>query len=143
VRPTRFLNTAVKDLFQRPVFARVRRLCLAFPETIETASWGHPNFRAGKTIFCALEIVDGRPSIAFRLSPGDVELLLRRRQFFATPYGRGQWASLWMDAAVNWRMVERVLERSYRQVANQRMIRLLDGRQIEGGSRRTRPRTSG
>jgi predicted DNA-binding protein (MmcQ/YjbR family) len=115
----------VKDVFQRPIFARVRRLCLTFPETSETSSWGHPNFRAGKKIFCALEILDGRPSIAFRLSPADVDLVLRRNRFFATPYGRGQWASLWVDAAVDWKLVERLLQRSYRQVANQRMLRLL------------------
>jgi predicted DNA-binding protein (MmcQ/YjbR family) len=118
----------VKDVFGRPVFARVRRLCLAFPETAETSSWGHPNFRAGRKTFCALEIVGGRPSIAFRLPPADVDLLLPRDRFFATPYGRGQWASLWIDGAVDWRLVERLLQRSYRQVANQRMIGLLDAK---------------
>jgi predicted DNA-binding protein (MmcQ/YjbR family) len=116
----------MKDVFQRSVFARVRRLCLAFPETAETSSWGHPNFRAGRKTFCALEMVDGRPSIAFRLPPDDVDLLVRRNRFFATPYGRGQWASLWVDAAVSWKLVERLLQRSYRQVANERMRRLLD-----------------
>lgn len=40
--------------FERPVFARARALCLAFPETAETVSWGHPNFRAGKKTFCAM-----------------------------------------------------------------------------------------
>ena len=125
----------MKDVFQRPVFARVRRLCLAFPEAAERSSWGHPNFRAGKKTFCALEIADGRPSIAFRLPPGDVDLLVRRNRFFATPYGRGQWASLWMDAAVNWNLVERLLQRSYRQVANQRMIRLLDASRRRRASR--------
>ena len=119
----------MKDVFRRSVFARVRRLCLAFPETAETSSWGHPNFRAGKKTFCALEMVDGRPSIAFRLPPGDVDLLVRRNRFFATPYGRGQWASLWMDAAIDWKVIERLLQRSYRQVANQRMIGLLHVKQ--------------
>jgi predicted DNA-binding protein (MmcQ/YjbR family) len=57
---------------------RLRAMCLSFPETSEAASWGHPNFRAGRTVFAAFEHINGRPSIAFRLGPTDVGLLLRR-----------------------------------------------------------------
>ena len=90
-------------------------------------SWGHPNFRAGKKTFAAFEVVHGRPSIAFRLNPTDVDLLLRRRHFFATPYGRGLWVSVWADVPLNWRLVGHLLERSYREVALKRMIAALDG----------------
>jgi predicted DNA-binding protein (MmcQ/YjbR family) len=95
---------------------RLRSLCLALPETSETASWGHPNFKAGKKTFVAFERVKGRASIAFRLNSGDVERLLQRKQFFATPYGRGLWASLWADGRIDWRAVEDLVERSYRLV---------------------------
>ena len=71
----------------RPVVNRLRSLCLSFPETTERSSWGHPNFRAGKRTFATFEIVGGRPSIAFRLPSVNVDLLLRRKQFFVTPYG--------------------------------------------------------
>jgi len=81
-----------------PVLRRLRKLCLAMPETCEVASWGHPNFRAGKRTFVTFEWVKGRPSIAFRLSAAQVGLLLRRRHFFLTPYGRGRWISLWQMA---------------------------------------------
>lgn len=114
------------DIFARPVFARARRLCLAFPETAEKESWGHPNFRAGKKTFCAFEMLSGRPSIAFRLSPADVDRALQRKHFFATPYGRGQWASVWIDDAIDWKLMASLLERSYRLVANKRMLRVLD-----------------
>jgi predicted DNA-binding protein (MmcQ/YjbR family) len=112
--------------FKRAVFARARRLCLAFPESTETASWHHPNFRAGKKTFCTFEIVSGRPSIAFRLSPAHVDRLLRRKHFFATPYGRGVWASLWVDAAIDWKLIASLIERSYRLVASKRLLSLLD-----------------
>ena len=115
--------------FDRAVFTRARRLCLAFPETAETVSWGHPNFRAGKKTFCAFEMVGGRPSIAFRLPPAEVDRALRRKSFFATPYGRGLWASVWVDAKIDWKLIASLLERSYRLVANKRMIRALDARQ--------------
>jgi predicted DNA-binding protein (MmcQ/YjbR family) len=112
--------------------ARLRSLCLSLPETNETASWGHPNFKAGKKTFVAFERVKGRASIAFRLPPEDVEKLLRQQQFFATPYGRGLWVSRWADGGINWRAVAALVERSYRVVALKRMLIAL------GGNRRRR-----
>jgi predicted DNA-binding protein (MmcQ/YjbR family) len=105
---------------------RLRELCLAYPETSETTSWGHPNFKAGKKTFVAFEQVKGRPSIAFRLEPQDVERLLTRRQFFVTPYGRGQWVSLWAEGRIVWKAVADLVDRSYRVVAQKRMIAALD-----------------
>lgn len=114
------------NAFERAVFARARRLCLALPESAETGSWGHPNFRVGKKTFCTFEMVSGRPSIAFRLSPTNVDLVLRRKHFFPTPYGRGMWASLWVDAAIDWTLIAALVERSYRLVASKRLLALLD-----------------
>jgi predicted DNA-binding protein (MmcQ/YjbR family) len=111
----------------RPIVAKLRALCLAFPETSETSSWGHPNFRAGKRTFSTFEVVKGRPSIAFRLNPIDDGALLRRKNFFPTPYGQGRWISMWVDGRVDWRLIAGLLERSYRTVAGKRMIGLLDG----------------
>ncbi len=105
---------------------KLRALCLAYPETSETASWGHPNFKAGKKTFVAFEQVKGRPSIAFRLAPRDVERLLTRRQFFVTPYGRGQWVSLWAEGKIDWSAVAELVDRSYRLVALKRMVAALE-----------------
>ena len=99
---------------------RIRRLCLSLPGTTETSSWGHPNFRAGRRIFVTIERVKGRPSVAFRLNATDVDLLLRRHRFFATPFGRGQWASVWADGRPNWRLVERLAKRAHRLATSPR-----------------------
>ena len=107
---------------------RLRGLCLALPETSETPSWGHPNFKAGKRTFVTFERVKGDASIAFRLDPADVDRLLRRKEFFVTPYGRGLWVSLRADGAIDWKAVKDLVERSYRVVALQRMLRVLDRR---------------
>jgi predicted DNA-binding protein (MmcQ/YjbR family) len=117
---------ASRPVFERPVFARARRLCLSFPEATEKVSWGHPNFRAGRKTFCAFELVKGRPSIAFRLPPADVDVACRRPDFFATPYGRGVWASVWVVGAIDWSTIERLLQRSFRAVATKRQLRLLE-----------------
>lgn len=105
---------------------RVRRLCLALPETRETVAWGHPVFKAGAKTFAAIEPVKGRASIAFRLEPVDVDLLLKRKPFFVTPYGRGLWVSAWADAALDWPLMGGLVERSYRVVALRRMLKVLD-----------------
>jgi predicted DNA-binding protein (MmcQ/YjbR family) len=113
-RPPAFTTPAILD--------RARALCLSLPETSEVPSWGHPNFRAGRKTFVAFEHVKGRPSIAFRLPPADVERLLQRKQFFATPYGRGLWVSVWADERPEWALVEDLVRRSYRVVALKRML---------------------
>ena len=105
---------------------RVRRLCLALPETREALAWGHPVFKAGAKTFAAIEPVKGRPSIAFRLPPLDVDMLLTRTPFFVTPYGRGLWVSAWADGALDWPLIGRLVERSYRVVALRRMLTILD-----------------
>jgi predicted DNA-binding protein (MmcQ/YjbR family) len=117
--------------FDRPTVSRLRKLCLSLPETSERASWGHPNFRAGKRTFVTFEVFKGRPSIAFRLDPVNVDRLLGRKQFFATPYGRGQWVSLQADGVLNWKLVAQLVDRSYRTIATKRMIDLLDGRSLK------------
>jgi predicted DNA-binding protein (MmcQ/YjbR family) len=112
--------------FDRPVFTRLRRVCLALPETKETSSWGHPSFRAGNRIFCAFELFGGRPSVAFRVSAAEAKRLARERYFFATPYGRGVWVSRWVDVPVDAKAMASLIRRSYRQVAAKTLVRLLD-----------------
>jgi predicted DNA-binding protein (MmcQ/YjbR family) len=90
-------------------------------------AWGHPVFKAGSRTFAAIEPVKGRQSIALRLEAVDVDLLLPRAPFFATPYGRGQWVSAWADARLDWRLIDRLVERSFRTVALKRMLTALDG----------------
>lgn len=108
------------------VLQRFRELCLALPETNETTSWGHPNFRAGKRTFCAFESIRGRPSMAFRVASAEADVLLQDERFFATPYGRGQWVSIWADGSIPWDLVEDLVRRSYRLVALKRMIATLE-----------------
>lgn len=109
------------------VLGNLRALCLALPETSERASWKHPNFLAGKKTFVTFELVHGRPSIAFRLDQADIERLARDKQFFVTPYGRGQWISIWADIPFDWSLVRDFVMQSYRLVALKRMIATLEG----------------
>ena len=119
-------------------------MCLALPQARETSSWGHPNFRAGPRIFCAFELFADRPSIALRLTATDARRYARKRQFFITPYGRGVWVSRWLDVDVDPELLAALIERSYRQVAPAKLIRLLDARSgPTAGHRRFRPKRTG
>jgi predicted DNA-binding protein (MmcQ/YjbR family) len=112
------------------ILQRVRTLCLALPETHEVSAWGHPVFKAGARTtakaFVAIEPIKGRPSVAFRLAPVDIDLLLQRPSFFATPYGRGLWVSVWVDSPLDSTLLVRLVDSSYRQVALKRMLAALD-----------------
>lgn len=116
------------------VLARFRSLCLDLPGTTETGSWGHPNFRAGKRTFAAYEVVNGRPSMAFRLAPDEVRHFLTMRGFFQTPYGRGMWVSLDAAGRISWSLVKTLTEQSYRLVAPKRMIDTLEARKSIGSA---------
>ena len=109
------------------VLARVRKIALSYPESNETAAWGHPNFRAGKKAFVTFERWEGRPSIAFRVQDAEKEKGRSGGEFFVTPYGRGQWVSLWIDRPVpEWAVLEELIDKSYRLVAIKRMLNSLD-----------------
>ena len=106
---------------------RLRKLCLVLPETSETNSWGHPNFRAGKRTFAAFEPIRGRSSIAIRVDSDEADLLLlHRKELFSTPYGKGKWVSTWADGDLDWEFLAELIERSYRKVALKRMIAALE-----------------
>jgi predicted DNA-binding protein (MmcQ/YjbR family) len=112
----------MSDVFERPIYTRLRRLCLALPATSEKTAWGHPNFRVGAKTFCAFEVIRGRPSVAFRLpSAAVVELIATAG--FATPYGRGVWASVWLDGRVDWKRMRALVDVSYRTMAPKRLAR--------------------
>jgi hypothetical protein len=61
-----------------PALDRVRDLCMALPGTSESGD------------------------------PTDIDLLLKRPRFFATPYGRGQWVG-----RMSWALVRRLLRRGH------------------------------
>ena len=110
------------------VLDRLRALCLSLPETSESDSWGHPNFRAGKKIFAAYEIYHERPCVAVKLPVPDGTALLDDPRFFRTPYvGKHGWISVWVDDPPGWPLLRELVLTSYRQVALKRMLAALDG----------------
>ncbi len=109
------------------LLVKLRAFCLALPETSETDSFGHPNFRAGKRTFAVYEHYKGRASLAVKLPRPDGQALLADPRFYVTPYsGNHGWVSLWVDSPVSWTLVEDLVLKSYREVALRRMLSALE-----------------
>jgi predicted DNA-binding protein (MmcQ/YjbR family) len=125
VSKPKHVKAAAKD---NPFLSRVRKLCLSLPETSETSSWGHPNFRAGKRTFVTIENIGGSASIAFYAHPFDVEILEKQSGFFRTPYGQGRWVSLKLSPRPSWALIETLVLKSYKLLALKRMIQQLERR---------------
>jgi len=73
--------------------ARVRRLCLGFPQAVEKESWGAPNFTAGPkgkmfAIYSDDHHGDGRVAVWLPAQPGKQEVLVsgEPKRFFKPPY---------------------------------------------------------
>ena len=108
------MRTPVDTRFERPIYARLRRLCLSLPDAEEGVAWGHPSFRVQGRTFCTFELLRGRPTIAMKASPADVKRLATRDDFIVTPYGRSVYVSQWLDGSINWRRLEALVKRSYK-----------------------------
>src|SRR5215470_5740757 len=83
--------------------AKVRAICLAFPETREVEAWGHPTFRAGKKMFAAFGQDDEGLTIGLKMSFERQDELLQDGRFYPTPYAARQgWVSLYLDRRTDW-----------------------------------------
>lgn len=112
------------------VLERLRRFCLSFPESRETMTWGHPNFRAGAKIFSAFhEDRHGSPCIWIRVDPMTLDLLREDPRISRGSHGGGYWVGVRADLPVDWGMVESLLREGYRIMALKRMVKALDARE--------------
>jgi len=117
------------------VLGKMRAICLALPEVEETASWGHPNFRAGRKIFAALEEYKGALCLCFKTTLAEQEILLNDPRYFASPYvGHQGWVSMKMDGRLDWKAIEHHLVSAYCLVALKRMLDAM-GTMRTGGPR--------
>jgi predicted DNA-binding protein (MmcQ/YjbR family) len=122
----------MKKSKQPPQYERalhqVRALCLALPETREIEAWGHPTFRAGKKMFAGFGREGNDLSLGLKVGFDRQEELLSDDRFFPTPYAARQgWVSVRIDDRTDWAQVGGLVREAYRQVANKRMLKALDG----------------
>jgi predicted DNA-binding protein (MmcQ/YjbR family) len=108
---------------------RLRAICLALPEAIETGGVGDPSFKVRDKIFAMRHLFDGRMSLWCKAQSGAQDVLVSSEpeRFFVPPYvGHHGWVGTWLDGDVDWELVADLVETSYRMTAPKRLAALLD-----------------
>lgn len=102
---------------------RLRKLCMALPETTERLSHGEPTwFVRGKKTFVmyANHHHDDRLAFWCAAPPGAQDVLIgsQPRRYFVPPYvGYRGWLGVWLDVALDWDEIADVVVDAYRTVA--------------------------
>jgi predicted DNA-binding protein (MmcQ/YjbR family) len=108
--------------------ARLRAICLAFPEASEEVMRRGPSYRVADKIFALERPRDDRLALWCKVPDGSREILLQAEptRFFIPPYfGPKGWIGVGLDEAADWREVEAFVRRSYRLVAPKRLAKLV------------------
>ena len=103
---------------------RVRKLCLALPETFELETWDHPTFRVGSSrgkIFCIA--ADDGSSIRLKADPAEREALLAQGDPFYMPayVGTKGWVGMELGDRTDWEEVAELIATSYCLIAPKRL----------------------
>jgi predicted DNA-binding protein (MmcQ/YjbR family) len=112
---------------------RLRKLCLALPESHEVEAWGEPTFRVRNKLFAMYAAPNnhhgaGRPAVWCKAAPDNQALMVRAEpeRFYVPPYvGPSGWIGVWLDGPVDWPGVADLLRDSYALVAPKRLRTLL------------------
>jgi hypothetical protein len=120
----------VVDARQRKrTLERIRRICLALPETSERLSHGAPTFFVrGKRAFVMVMTDhhgDGRFAIWCAAPDGLQTMLVEAdpERFFVPPYvGHRGWLGVRLDRGLDWDELAGIVEDAFAQVAPQKLV---------------------
>ena len=109
--------------------ARLRAICLRFPEAHEVEAWGEPTFRVRNKIFAMYAHAEthhgrGHPSVWCKATLFEQDLLVHAnpRRFFVPPYvGPKGWVGVRLDGKPDWDVVRDVLSAAYRKTAPKKL----------------------
>ena len=114
---------------QAEVLAKLRTICLAFPETSERLSHGAPTFfvRDKRSFLMVLtnHHGDGRFAIWCAAPDGMQKMLVEAdpERFFVPPYvGHRGWLGVRLDRGIHWDELAGIAEDAYAEVAPARLV---------------------
>ena len=97
---------------------RLRKICLALPDTEESVMHGHPVFRINGKSFCIWHGVADDPAIALKVAKSEQGMFLEDSRFFKTPYiGQHGWISIRAQGRLDWKEIAELVQGSYRLAA--------------------------
>lgn len=114
--------------------ARLREICLGFPEAHEVEAWGEPTFRVKNKLFAmhasaSTHHGNGRPAVWINATHLTQDLLMRAEpeRYFRPPYvGVSGWVAAWLDRQPDWNAIAQLLRDGYRQRAPKKLADRLD-----------------
>jgi predicted DNA-binding protein (MmcQ/YjbR family) len=125
--------TGGRSLQLQGALGRLRDICHGLPETVETKTFGHPTFQAGKKrTFAVLDDHEqpGMLCLVVKLEPEEQARLLADEAFFPSKFGaKHGWTAMRVDADTDWLRAKRLVLSSYRLLALKRMLAALDAQE--------------
>ena len=105
--------------------ARLRRICLAFPDAHEVEAWGEPTFRVKNKLFAMYAAADnhhgaGHHAVWIKSTAVNQGFVLSAKpeRYFSPPYvGPSGWIGAKLDGRVNWTEVTELLRDGYELAA--------------------------
>src|SRR5262247_2160475 len=121
---------------------RLRRICLALPETTEKIAWGEPTWLVKGKLFAQLDDHHhGADHLAVWLPAplGEQEAMVFAdpTRFFRPPYvGVRGWVGVRIDGQVDWGVVSKLVAQAYGMVAPPRLRETMDAADARAGGER-------
>ncbi len=106
------------------VLKKLEKLCLSFPDTKLTITWGEPHFRVGEKIFAGYGEEQGEPKITFKLEKAHAAILVDADpRFSRAPYvGKHGWVSMDATRVDDWDELGDLILESYRLIAPKKSL---------------------
>ncbi len=120
----------------RAPLGRLRRLCLALPESQEVEAWGEPTFRVKGKLFAMYAHASnhhgaGRHSVWIKATKENQALMIATQpdRFFKPPYvGPSGWVGVYLDSDPDWDEVTELLKDGWRQIVPKKLLKATEGR---------------
>ncbi len=97
---------------------KLRGVCLALPEALESVKWGKPHFCVREKIFAGCDDDGDRFVVAFKLEMAKAKTIVQVPGFSRAPYvGHKGWVSVDLAVFTDWPAIKELIGESYRLVA--------------------------
>jgi predicted DNA-binding protein (MmcQ/YjbR family) len=114
------IANARTDSMRLSALARLRRVCLSFPDAHEVEAWGAPTFRVNNKLFAMYAEPGnnhgGHEAVWVKQTPVNQSLMIgaNPKRYFWPPYvGTSGWVGVRLDGRPNWKELTEVLRDAY------------------------------
>jgi hypothetical protein len=118
----------------RSPLTRLRKVCLALPESHEVEAWGEPTFRVKNKLFAMYAAENshhgaGRPGVWIKSAHVTQDMLVRAdpARYFAPPYvGPKGWVGAYLDRNPDWDVIADLVRDAYMSTIPKRLKAMLE-----------------